>query len=63
MDHHWPFYPLNLSITDGMPWSPLPGDRHGGFGERPGKRTESNPDTAPQADSTKHQKRSKLRGS
>jgi hypothetical protein len=32
--------------------SPLPGDRHGGFGERPGERTRSNPGTAPQADST-----------
>lgn len=31
--------------------SPLPGDRHGEFGERP-KRTRSNPGTAPQADST-----------
>ena len=27
-------------------------DRHGGFGERPGERTRSNPSTAPQADST-----------
>jgi hypothetical protein len=32
--------------------SPLRGNTHGGFGERPGKRTGSKPDTAPQADST-----------
>jgi len=31
---------------------PLPGDRHGGFGERPGERTVSNHGTALQADST-----------
>ena len=34
--------------------SPLPRDRHGGFGERPGKRTGSNPDTTPQVDSTRY---------
>jgi len=30
----------------------LRGNTHGGFGERPGERTGSSPDTAPQADST-----------
>ncbi len=32
--------------------SPLRGNTHGGFGERPGKRTDSDTGTAPQADST-----------
>ena len=32
--------------------SPLPGDRHGGFGERPGETDREQSGTAPQADST-----------
>ena len=32
--------------------SPLPRDRYGGFGERPGKRADGNAGTAPRADST-----------
>jgi hypothetical protein len=47
-----PLDPAQPRLNGGNRGEPLPGDRHGGFGERPGKRTRSNPDTAPQADST-----------
>lgn len=40
-------------LTAGTVESPLRGDVHGGFGERPGETDREQPGTAPQADSTK----------
>jgi hypothetical protein len=51
-----------LNTSDGRcRGEPLPGDRHGGLGERPGETDLEQPGTAPQADPTKHHRVSSTR--